>query len=240
MLTPDLRLAGPPLQLPFRPVLAFAAKDRSFIGNLEQCNGCGGCRKDAPTMCPTFIATGEEIMSTRGRANAIRAALELRGMRAIPLRSAELEAALSNCLSCKACTQRMPFQRQSRAAQSRVAPRPASARRPVLARTPASVPWTCWGGSAASCPPPPTPPCAALVARRCSKKPSAWPRNAPSRPTPRNALTTGSPGKPARHSPTRGRVILWDDTFVRYHEPHIGIAAVAVLEAAGFEVALAA
>ena len=31
---------------------------------------------------------------------------------------------------------------------------------------------------------------------------------------------------------------MWDDTFVRYHEPHIGIAAVKVLEAAGFEVAL--
>src|SRR5438093_102725 len=37
----------------------------------------------------------------------------------------------------------------------------------------------------------------------------------------------------------RGRVILWDDTFVRYHEPHIGIAAVKVLEALEFEVSLA-
>jgi Fe-S oxidoreductase len=36
----------------------------------------------------------------------------------------------------------------------------------------------------------------------------------------------------------RGRIILWDDTFVRYHEPHIGRAAVAVLEAAGFSVTL--
>src|SRR5436190_5738675 len=36
----------------------------------------------------------------------------------------------------------------------------------------------------------------------------------------------------------RGRVILWDDTFVRYHEPHIGIAAVKVLGALGFEVTL--
>jgi Fe-S oxidoreductase len=36
----------------------------------------------------------------------------------------------------------------------------------------------------------------------------------------------------------RGKVILWDDTFVRYHEPHIGIAAVRVLEALGFEVEL--
>jgi len=67
-----------PLELPFQPRLAFAFKDHSFIGNLEQCNGCGGCRKDAPTMCPTFLATGEEVMSTRGRANIIRAALELR------------------------------------------------------------------------------------------------------------------------------------------------------------------
>src|SRR5206468_12824447 len=31
----------------------------------------------------------------------------------------------------------------------------------------------------------------------------------------------------------RGKVILWDDTFARYHEPHIGIAAVKVLEALG-------
>src|SRR5207302_792968 len=39
-------------------------------------------------------------------------------------------------------------------------------------------------------------------------------------------------------APTRGRVILWDDTFVRYYEPHIGIAAVKVLEALGFDVSL--
>jgi len=38
--------------------------------------------------------------------------------------------------------------------------------------------------------------------------------------------------------PDRGKVILWDDTFVRYHEPNIGIAAVKVLEAFGFEVSL--
>jgi Fe-S oxidoreductase len=36
----------------------------------------------------------------------------------------------------------------------------------------------------------------------------------------------------------RGEIILWDDTFVRYHEPHIGIAAVKVLEALGFRVSL--
>jgi Fe-S oxidoreductase len=44
--------------------------------------------------------------------------------------------------------------------------------------------------------------------------------------------------RPRRGRTDRGRVVLWDDTFVRYHEPRIGVAAVAVLEAAGFEVAL--
>jgi len=37
---------------------------------------------------------------------------------------------------------------------------------------------------------------------------------------------------------SRGKVILWDDTFVRYHETNIGIAATKVLEAIGFEVEL--
>src|SRR5256885_16555216 len=37
---------------------------------------------------------------------------------------------------------------------------------------------------------------------------------------------------------SRGKVILWDDTFVRYHEPNIGIAAVKALSALGFEVEL--
>src|SRR2546421_416150 len=67
-----------PLELPFEPALGFAFKDHSFIGNLEQCNGCGGCLKETGIMCPTFMATHEEVMSTRGRANIVRAALELR------------------------------------------------------------------------------------------------------------------------------------------------------------------
>ena len=100
--------AGYSLKLPFEPVLAFSARDGSFTANLEQCNGCGGCLKQTPTMCPTFLVTGEEVMSTRGRANAIRAALELRGVHGDPLRAAELETALGNCLSCKACTTECP------------------------------------------------------------------------------------------------------------------------------------
>src|SRR6184192_3290459 len=97
-----------PLELPFQPGLAFAFKDRSFTGNLEQCNGCGGCLKQSGIMCPTFIATHDEVMSTRGRANIIRATLELRANGHDRLKSAELDAALSNCLSCKGCTPECP------------------------------------------------------------------------------------------------------------------------------------
>jgi Fe-S oxidoreductase len=50
------------------------------------------------------------------------------------------------------------------------------------------------------------------------------------------------PDRPGGYKPPllgkRGNIILWDDTFVRYHEPHIGMAAVKVLEALGFEVSL--
>jgi Fe-S oxidoreductase len=51
---------------------------------------------------------------------------------------------------------------------------------------------------------------------------------------PRRAPNGSTASRPTK----RGDVILWDDTFVRYHEPHIGIAAVKVLEALGFTVKL--
>jgi Fe-S oxidoreductase len=39
---------------------------------------------------------------------------------------------------------------------------------------------------------------------------------------------------------TRGRVLLWPDTFTNYFDPHIGQAAVQVLEAAGWQVTIPA
>jgi FAD/FMN-containing dehydrogenase/Fe-S oxidoreductase len=234
----NLRLgAGYKLELPFEPVLAFAAKDGSFVRNLEQCNGCGGCRKDAPTMCPTFVATGEEYMSTRGRANAIRAALEMRGGAGDPLRSAELEAALSNCLACKACTSECPSNVNLALLKAELLH--ARHRRdglPLRERVLSSVDWLGKLGCLA-----PTLANAALRSpwlRRVMEKTLGLAAQRPLPPYARERFDFWF----AQHSPrlpaTRGRVVLWDDTFVRYHEPNIGIAAVAVLEAAGFQVAL--
>jgi FAD/FMN-containing dehydrogenase/Fe-S oxidoreductase len=243
------------LQLPFEPTLAFAFKDESFIGNLEQCNGCGGCRKDAPTMCPTFLATGEEYMSTRGRANAIRAALELR-FHDDPLRSEELDAALSNCLSCKACTVECPsnvnlallkaelmharHERDGLPLRERILSNVDLLGRlgclmPALANASLDSPMirrvmrTTLGLTDKR----PLPHYAKQRFDRWFYRPesslvgrdSVEPQRAP------NGSTESRPTK-------RGEVILWDDTFVRYHEPHIGIAAVKVLEGLGFQVSL--
>ncbi|MGA2555033.1 MAG: FAD-linked oxidase C-terminal domain-containing protein [Verrucomicrobiota bacterium] len=231
-----LRLSGPALQLPFPPVLAFAAKDGSFVGNLEQCNGCGGCRKDSPTMCPTFVATGDEIMSTRGRANAIRAALELRGV-TDPLRSAELETALSNCLSCKACTSECPSNVNLALLKAELLH--ARHQRDGLSwreRLISSVDLLGRLGCLM--------PAFANAALRWSWLRAALEKSlglSAQRPFPPYAAPRFDhwfARQPPPPQPPRGRVILWDDTFVRYHEPHIGIAAVAVLQAAGFAVVL--
>jgi FAD/FMN-containing dehydrogenase/Fe-S oxidoreductase len=229
---------GRDIHLPFAPVLAFAAKDGSFTRNLEQCNGCGGCRKETPTMCPTFIATGEEIMSTRGRANAIRAVLELRGAAAAnPLRCAELDAALSNCLSCKACTTECPSNVNMALLKAELLN--ARIRRDGLSwreRLLTSVDFL--GRLGCRMPRLSNAILGSLFMRSLLSKTLglAW-----QRPLPRYARQRFDRWF-ARHARpgvvTRGRVVLWDDTFVRYHEPHIGIAAVKVLEAAGFEVAL--
>ncbi|MGZ5022645.1 MAG: FAD-binding and (Fe-S)-binding domain-containing protein, partial [Chthoniobacterales bacterium] len=224
------------LTLPFEPRLAFAFKDGSFIGNLEQCNGCGGCRKDAPTMCPTFLATGEEYMSTRGRANAIRAALELRTESDDPLRAYELEEALSNCLSCKACTTECPSNVNLALLKAELLH--ARHRRdglPMRERMLSAVDLLgkigCLLPDLAN---------AALdnqVLRGLMSKSLGISAR---RPLPHYAQERFDKWF-VRHQPARarrGRVILWDDTFVRYHEPNIGIAAVTILESLGFEVTL--
>ena len=235
----DLRQgAGHELKLPFTPILAFAAKDGSFIRNLEQCNGCGGCRKETTTMCPTFIATGEEIMSTRGRANAIRTALELRGLeQGDPLRCEELEAALSNCLSCKACTTECPSNVNMSLLKAELLH--ARIRRDGLSwreRLVSSV--DLLGRLGCRMPRLANRALDSLFVRSVLSKTLglAW-----QRPLPHYARQRFDHWFKSHQSTTpstRGRVVLWDDTFVRYHEPHIGIAAVKVLEAAGFAVEL--
>jgi FAD/FMN-containing dehydrogenase/Fe-S oxidoreductase len=228
--------AGYKLNLPFSPRLAFAARDGSFTANLEQCNGSGVCLKQTPTMCPTFVATGEEVMSTRGRANILRAALEQREI-ADPLDSPELDAALSNCLSCRACVTECPSNVNLPLLKAEMLH--ARIRRDGLNlrdRFLSSIDKT--GRLGCRVPGP-----ANLVLRSglFRKTVGRLLGLASERQLPAFAKMRFDRWFAKRKDiplPTRGRVVLWDDTFVRYYEPDIGKAAVAVLEAAGFEVVL--
>jgi Fe-S oxidoreductase len=228
------------MRLPFEPLLAFAAKDESFIGNLEQCNGCGGCRKETPTMCPTFIVTREEFLSTRGRANLVSAALAgCNYDKPDPLQFDGLREVLASCLSCKACTTECPSNVNLALIKAELLHAEIQRQGSTFAqRLFGSVDQLGRLGCA-------FPRAANAILR------SGWVRAMlekfigldAQRPLPHYTRTrfdrwfasrpAGTPGK-------RGRVVLWDDTFVRYHEPHIGAAAVRVLEAAGFQVALPA
>lgn len=234
------------IELPWRERLAFAFKDRSFLGNLEQCNGCGGCRKDAPTMCPTFLATGEEYMSTRGRANIIRAALERRVNGDDPLLSHELDEALSNCLSCKACTEECPSNVNLALLKAELMYE--THRRhgmPLRNRMLSHVDLLGRLGCAM-----PRIANAALDSKLVRNLMQRTVGLTSKRPLPHyaherfdrwfdcRASVSDDAAVRGNARQNRGDVILWDDTFVRYHEPHIGKAAVAVLEAAGFHVAL--
>jgi len=235
-----------PLDLPFVPRLAFAFKDRSFIGNLEQCNGCGGCRKDAPIMCPTFIATGDEIMSTRGRANIIRAALEMRTTGHDPLRSAELDAALSNCLSCKGCTPECPSNVNLALLKAEMLyARHQRDGLPLRERIFSSV--DSFGRLGCATPRFANAIIDLTLMRALMEKALgiSAKRSLPHYASERfdrwfaKHCSGGlQPPNGAHRAPLQKKVILWDDTFVRYHEPQIGIAAVKVLEALGFEVSL--
>lgn len=75
---------------------------------LERCNGSGNCRQATGrgAMCPTFQATGEELYSTRGRANLLRQVFSHPG--AAGLDDPVLAEAMDTCLSCKACKSECP------------------------------------------------------------------------------------------------------------------------------------
>jgi FAD/FMN-containing dehydrogenase/Fe-S oxidoreductase len=90
-------------------IFNFSSTD-GIIRAAEKCNGSGDCRKSVViggTMCPSFMATNDERLSTRARANILRQFLPGRADRN-GWDKPEIYEILDLCLSCKGCKAECP------------------------------------------------------------------------------------------------------------------------------------
>jgi FAD/FMN-containing dehydrogenase/Fe-S oxidoreductase len=216
--------------------LSFAAEG-GFAAAVEQCNGAGVCRKADGTMCPSYMATREEEHSTRGRANALRAALS--GL--LPpdaLTSERMHAVLDLCLECKACKAECPSGvDMAKIKYEFLAQYQAAHGTPLRSRLFANIHGVSRIAGRLS----------PIVNFALASPPVRWLNEkalgiARQRVLPPFAAQTFRDWHRRRPSAVGGRrsaVVLFTDTFTNFNHPEIGAAAVRVLEAAGYEVLLA-
>ncbi len=102
----DLRPARPQASV---PVALRLVHDGGSLGNaVHRCTGVGKCVAPATTgvMCPSYLATGDEKDSTRGRARVLQEALD--GSLVGGLSDPAVHDALDLCLACKGCASDCP------------------------------------------------------------------------------------------------------------------------------------
>jgi FAD/FMN-containing dehydrogenase/Fe-S oxidoreductase len=243
LLNPGVLVDPEPLDATLRLPAAHPLPSRAFpltsdAGDLSvaahRCVGVGRCRADATAtggvMCPSFLATGDEKDSTRGRARVLQEAAN--GTLVGGLGSPEVLESLDLCLSCTGCAVDCPagvdmatYKAEVLHARYRRWWRPRShwslGWLPLTARLAARAPrlvnavlGTAAGGALARA--------AGGIDR--------------DRDLPRFAGETFRTWF-ARRAPGAGDpVLLFVDTFTDHFAPEVGRAAVTVLEDAGFRV----
>ncbi len=85
-------------------------REGGFMKLIEKCNGSGDCRKTeivGGTMCPSYMASRDEMTTTRARANVLREMLSRPGVKK-PFDQPDVYKILDLCLSCKACKSECP------------------------------------------------------------------------------------------------------------------------------------
>jgi Fe-S oxidoreductase len=222
---------------PWEPKLHFAlAEDEgSFASALTRCVGVGACRKtDAGAMCPSFMATGEELHSTRGRAHMLWELMQgevLDGQ----WQNQQVKESLDLCLSCKACKSECPVSVDMATYKAEfLAHHFEHTRRPLshfafgridrLARLASHAPGLVNAINSASAP---------LMKRLLHIHPNrSFPRFAKPYTATRNSKLSTS------NSQLEKNVLLFSDTFNNYFHPGTMQAADQVLESAGFAVSV--
>jgi FAD/FMN-containing dehydrogenase/Fe-S oxidoreductase len=224
-----------PLQL--RTRFGYPEDGGSFADAVGRCYGVGKCRHlEGGVMCPSFMVTREEKHSTRGRARLLQEMAEASGPIKGRWRSAEVKDALDLCLACKGCKGDCPIKVDMATYKAEFLSHYYAGRlRPRQAYALGLIP--VWARLAAHAPRLANALTHAPVISRLTKLAGGI---APARDAPLFATQTFTrwfAGHTPRH-PDAEPVLLWPDTFTNYFEPQVGIAAVEVLEAAGFHVTL--
>jgi FAD/FMN-containing dehydrogenase/Fe-S oxidoreductase len=208
--------------------------DGGFNRAIEMCNGVGACRtKDVGTMCPSFMATLDEEHSTRGRANALRAAIS--GRWEGGLTDKRMYDVMDLCLECKACKSECPSGvDMAKIKYEFLAHYYKKYGRPLRAMLFGHIETLSKLGCMMA-------PLSNWLAGSALTK---WAMKivgiAPTRSLPPFASET-FPQWFAKRNPVHRdkKVVLFHDTYMDYNYPEIGQAATQFLEAAGFEVILA-
>lgn len=229
----DLRLGAD--YKPWEPKTHFALlEDRGSLASAAlRCVGVGACRKqDAGTMCPSFMATGEEAYSTRGRAHLL---WELLQGEVLPgkWKNEQVRESLDLCLSCKACKSECPVSVDMATYKAEfLAHHYEGQSRPLSHYAFGRI--DLWAGMASLLP---------SLANSVANLPllERWMKAAlhihPQRRLPRfsKAFTRE---RRTPQSLSLPEVFLWADTFNNYFHPDTMRAALVVLQSAGFRVSL--
>jgi Fe-S oxidoreductase len=217
------------------PGLAFPADD-DLTAAVHRCVGVGACRSEAnAVMCPSYLATGDEKDSTRGRARVLQE-MANGGLITGGWSADEVLESLDLCLSCKGCAVDCPAgvdmatykaEFTDRHYRGRIRPRShyTLGRLAVWARLASKAPRFANGGM--------------RLFGRAVKATAGIDRR---RTLPTFAGQTFRQWFGGRDVPagTGEPVVLWVDTFTEYLDPAVGRAAVQVLEHLGFRVAVPA
>ena len=213
-----------------------------------RCVGVGKCRKtDGGAMCPSYMATGDERHTTRGRARLLFEMLQGEVVTE-GFRSESVKDALDLCLSCKSCKSECPTGVDMAAYKAEfLAQYYEGRRRPLRSYGFGLI--NHWGAVAEHAPRlanffMAAPPFSSAIKWALDVAPErrlpAFARRsfrrsflAESR-IPNPESRSAGPQSPVPSPPTR--VLLWPDCSNNYFHPEVAHAAVAVLEHAGFVV----
>ena len=235
-MTEHLRYGASYSVMPVREHIDFSV-DQGFHRAVEMCNGAGICRKRTTgTMCPSFMTTREEEHSTRGRANALRAALSGR-LPSKDLTNRRMYEVMDLCIECKACKAECPSSvDMAKIKFEFLAMYHEANGTPLRTKLFGSIPALSRMTSGALAP---------LANLSIGLAPIRWLmektlRISRQRTLPafaRRPFTRWFAARKTRPG-SRGKVVLFNDTFNTYNSPEVAIAATEVLESAGFEVVL--